>query len=48
MKTAGKNVTVYEYDAQHAFANPSNPVFDKAAKDDAYAKEIAFLKARMK
>jgi len=48
MDAAGKKVMVYEYDAQHAFANPSNPVFDKAARDDAYAKEIAFLKARMK
>lgn len=47
MKAAGKNVAVYEYDAQHAFANPSNPVFNKAARDDAYAKEIAFIKARM-
>ena len=47
MKAANKNVTVYEYDAQHAFANPSNPVFDKAARDDAYNKEIAFLKERM-
>ncbi len=48
MEAAGKNVKVYEYDANHAFANPSNPVFDKAARDDAYAKEIAFLKERIK
>ena len=48
MKAAGKKATVYEYDAEHAFANPSNPVFNKEARDDAYTKEIAFLKARMK
>lgn len=48
MKAAGKKITVYEYDANHAFANPSNPVFDKAARDDAYAKELAFIKERMK
>jgi carboxymethylenebutenolidase len=48
MKDAGKSVTVYEYDAQHGFANPSNPIFDKAARDDAYAKQTAFIKARMK
>jgi len=48
MKAADKKVTVYEYDAEHAFANPSNPAFNKEAKEDAYAKELAFLKARMK
>ncbi len=46
MKTAGKKITVYHYDADHAFANPSNPVYDKAATADAYAKAIAFIKAR--
>ena len=48
MQAAGKKITVYEYDAAHAFANPSNPVFDKAARDDAFAKELVFIKARMK
>lgn len=48
MNAAGKNVKIYQYDAEHAFANPSNPVFDKAARDDAYAKELAFIKMRMK
>jgi len=47
MKAAGKNISVYEYDAGHGFANPSNPVFDKAAREDTYAKELAFIKARM-
>lgn len=45
MKDAGKNVSVNRYDAGHGFANPSNPSFNAAAKEDAYAKSIAFLKA---
>ena len=48
MKAAGKNVKTYEYDADHAFANPSNPVYNKAAADDANAKATAFLKERIK
>lgn len=48
MKKAGKNLTVYRYEAEHAFANPSNPKFDKAATEDAYAKLSAFIKKRMK
>lgn len=45
MKDAGKNLSVNRYDAGHGFANPSNPNFNAAAKEDAYAKAIAFLKA---
>jgi len=48
MKAAGKNLIAYEYDAVHAFANPSNPSYNKEATADAYAKAIAFIKARMK
>lgn len=48
MKDAGKQLTVYQYDADHAFANPSNPHFNKEATADAYAKAIAFIKERMK
>jgi carboxymethylenebutenolidase len=44
MKDAGKNLAVNRYDAGHGFANPSNPSFNAAAKEDAYAKSIAFLK----
>jgi carboxymethylenebutenolidase len=47
MKDAGKKITVYKYEAGHGFANPSNPVYDKAATEDSHAKAIAFLKARM-
>jgi carboxymethylenebutenolidase len=48
MQKAGKNVTTYEYDADHGFANPSNPVYNKEATEDAHTKAIAFLKERIK
>jgi carboxymethylenebutenolidase len=47
MKEAGKNISVNKYEAGHGFANPSNPVYDKAATEDAHKKAVAFLKARM-
>lgn len=47
MKTAGKKISLYRYDAGHGFANPSNPSFNKEYTQDAYSKAIAFLKERM-
>lgn len=47
MKTAGKKLTVKNYDADHAFANPSNPKFNKEFAEDAYQNSLAFLKARL-
>ena len=47
MKEAGKQLTVYRYEAAHGFANPSNPVYNKEATEDAHTKAIAFLKARL-
>ena len=47
MKEAGKQLTTHRYDANHGFANPSNPVYNKTATEDAHTKAIAFLKARM-
>ena len=46
MKAAKKNLEVHNYDAVHAFANPSNPKHDEEKTKDAYAKTIAFLKAK--
>ena len=43
MTKANKALTVEMYEANHAFANPSNPEFDAAATKDAYAKTLAFL-----
>ena len=48
MVAAGKNLTVRPYDADHAFANPSNPKHSKDFTADAYKNTLAFLKARLK
>ncbi|GAB3572817.1 hypothetical protein GCM10027578_32990 [Spirosoma luteolum] len=48
MKKAGEKVSVKMYDANHAFANPSNPNFDKAATEDAYKRSITYLKSKLK
>jgi carboxymethylenebutenolidase len=48
MKTAGKKITVHEFDADHGFANPSNPIYNSAATKEAYGYTIAFLKPRLK
>jgi carboxymethylenebutenolidase len=48
MKEAGKKVTIKSYEADHGFANPSNPKFDKTATEDAYQNTLAFFKARLK
>ena len=48
MKSAGKNLTVKKYEADHGFANPSNAIFDKAATDDAYKNTVEFFKTRLK
>lgn len=45
MLSVDKKLTRYNYDAGHGFANPSNPSFVAAARDDAYEKTIAFLKS---
>ncbi|HRI20581.1 MAG TPA: dienelactone hydrolase family protein [Panacibacter sp.] len=46
--TAGIKLNVNRYEANHGFANPSNPSHDKAATADAYSKVLAFVKERMK
>ncbi|RKR80875.1 carboxymethylenebutenolidase [Mucilaginibacter gracilis] len=48
MKTAGKKLTAYEYDADHAFANPSGPNFKNDAATEANARTLAFLKTKIK
>jgi carboxymethylenebutenolidase len=48
MATAGKKVTVKEYPADHAFANPSNPKYNKELAADAHQRALAYLKARLK
>jgi carboxymethylenebutenolidase len=48
MKAAGKKLTVKNYDAEHGFANPSNPIFNKKATEDAYKNTLEYLKGRLK
>ncbi|MDZ4715018.1 MAG: dienelactone hydrolase family protein [Cytophagales bacterium] len=50
MKAAGKKLTIKEFDANHGFANPSNPMgaFDEVAYKDAYSSTVAYFKARIK
>lgn len=47
-EAAGVKLMVNRYDATHAFANPSNPNFNKEATADAYAKVKEFVRGRMK
>lgn len=44
MKIVQKKFTKYSYDADHAFANPSNPKYDKVATAKASDLVIKFLK----
>ncbi|MBS1487722.1 MAG: dienelactone hydrolase family protein [Bacteroidetes bacterium] len=48
MATAGKKLTVKPYDADHAFANPSNPKHSKEFTADAYRHTLSFFKSRLK
>lgn len=48
MAQAKKKLTVKWYDADHAFANPSNPKYNKIAADDARKNVITFLKTKLK
>jgi carboxymethylenebutenolidase len=50
MKSAGKNLTVKTYDADHGFANPSNPLgaFDEADAKEADKETVKFFKEKMK
>ncbi len=48
MKKARKRLLLEQYDADHAFANPSNTVnYNEAFAKDAFTKMIAFFIARM-
>jgi carboxymethylenebutenolidase len=43
LKQAGVQAKVYRYDAEHAFANPSNPIYNEAAASDAWSHVLEFL-----
>lgn len=46
-KATGKKVETHQFDAAHAFANPSNPKYDEAAAKEANALALNFLKERL-
>jgi carboxymethylenebutenolidase len=48
MDKAGKKLILKRYEATHAFANPSNPKYNKEATEDAYKNVLAFVKERIK
>jgi carboxymethylenebutenolidase len=48
MKIAYKTLTVEAYEADHAFANPSNPKYSKSFADDAFNKAMEFIKLNLK
>ena len=48
MKTARKELTVKTFEADHAFANPSNPKYNKEATAEAHELAIGFLKKHLR
>jgi carboxymethylenebutenolidase len=46
METAGKTITVKEFDADHAFANPSSPNYNDQAAQDARNAVKAYLSGK--
>lgn len=47
MKKAKKNIEIRNFDAVHAFANPSNPKYDSAMSAQAHTAALAFLRRTM-
>ncbi|HTA27613.1 MAG TPA: dienelactone hydrolase family protein, partial [Bacteroidia bacterium] len=47
MKKAGKKLTVKSYDADHAFANPSNPHYDGPSTSDANKMALEFINEKL-
>lgn len=48
MKEAGKKLAYRIFPGKHAFANPSNPAYDKENAEVAYGMALDYLKARLK
>ena len=48
MKVANKSLQVKVYDADHAFANPSNPKYSKAFAEDAFINASSFIKEKLR
>jgi carboxymethylenebutenolidase len=48
MEKAGKKLYLHQYDADHGFANPSNPIYDSEATKQAYGFTLKYLKTNLK
>jgi carboxymethylenebutenolidase len=48
MAAAGKKVTIESYDADHAFANPSNPKFNAEYAAKAHSQALNYLRTKFK
>lgn len=48
MTAAGKKVSIKMFEADHAFANPSNPKFNKAYTEEAYQTSVKYFRERLK
>ena len=48
MTAAGKKVTIESYNADHAFANPSNPKFNAEYAAKAHGQALAYLRTKFK
>jgi len=48
MKTTNKNLEVKAYNADHAFANPSNPKYNEEFAEDAFNNAVNFIKLNLK
>ncbi len=44
LKAAGKKYTIKNFNADHAFANPSNPQYNKVYTEEAWVLSVAFIK----
>ncbi len=47
-KATGKKVEIHQFDADHAFANPSQPAFNQQAAGEANMLALNFLKMKLK
>ena len=48
LDSAGKSIELHRYDAEHAFANPSNPKYDQAAAADAWSHVREFFAEQLR
>ncbi|QJD96423.1 dienelactone hydrolase family protein [Mucilaginibacter robiniae] len=48
MEKAGKKLYLHQFDADHGFANPSNPIYNSEATKEAYGYTLTYLKSRLK